>query len=172
MAGTKVANMLGALAIVLADDLREAVNVALATTGETAAAIIMLGAHPGLTIGEIAEALNISHSGAVRLIDRLERDELVRKRPGMDARTMLVELSPDGRARREIALRERGAVLDRAVRLLDAKEAELLGQTLDKLLRGLLTRPEHGHRYCRMCDEDKCVPNCCPVEDQWERLYA
>ncbi|NPD16655.1 MarR family transcriptional regulator [Xinfangfangia sp. D13-10-4-6] len=172
MADTKVANMLGALAIVLADDLREAVNSALATTGETAAAIIMLGAHPGLTIGEVAEALSISHSGAVRLIDRLERDGLVGKRPGADARTMLVELSSEGMAQRKIALRKRGAVLDRAVSLLDAQDEELLGRTLDKLLRGLLTRPEHGYRYCRMCDEDKCVPTCCPVEDQWERLYA
>ncbi|MGV2980624.1 MarR family winged helix-turn-helix transcriptional regulator [Camelimonas sp. ID_303_24] len=172
MAGNKTANMLGALAIVLADDLREAVNVALATTGETAAAIIMLGAHPGLTIREIAEALGISHSGAVRLIDRLERDGLVRKKAGTDARTMLVELSSEGLAQRKMALRERGEVLDRAVSLLDAHEAEFLGRTLDKLLRGLLTRPEHGYRYCRMCDEDKCVPNCCPVEDQWERLYA
>lgn len=161
MAGAKVANMLGALAIVLADDLRKAVNSALATTGETAAAILVLGAHPAF-----------SHGGAVRLIDRLERDGMVRKRPGADARTMLVKLSPEGRAQLQEALRKRGTVLDRAVTLLDADEAALLAGCLDKMLRGLLTCPEHGHRYCRMCDEDKCVPNCCPVEDQWEKLYA
>ena len=102
----KLANVLGALSMVLADSMREAMDATLDVTGETAATVTLerfrlrrirsssksravpsawsrmsdsekaetaLGADPGLTVGKLACALGRSHSGAVRLADRLER---------------------------------------------------------------------------------------------------
>jgi len=169
---TKVSNMLGALAMVLADDMREAVDEALRTTGETAAALIMLGAHPGVQIGELARALRLTHSGAVRLVDRLQKEELVRRDVGQDSRTVALRLTREGAKRRLIALRQRDRVLERALAHLSDSEADALGRSIDKMLRGLLTKKEHGYRYCRMCDEDTCVPEHCPVEERWEELFG
>lgn len=169
---TKVSNMLGALAIILADEMREAVDEALRTTGETAAALIMLGAHPGVQIGELATALHLTHSGAVRLVDRLQKEELVRREMGRDSRTVVLSLTREGAKRRLVALRQRDRVLERALAYLSDAEAEVLGHCVDKMLRGLLTKKEHGYRYCRMCDEDTCVPEHCPVEERWEELFG
>lgn len=164
MDGTKAANMLGALAIVLADDLRAGINEALGASGETAAALILIGANPGLKIAEIATALGLTHSGAVRLIDRLAAEGLARKAPGADSRTVLVRLSPKGAARRRAALARRARVLARAMALLEPAEAEAFAAAIAKLLHGLLTRPDQGHRFCRMCDEGRCAPTGCPVD--------
>ena len=53
----------------------------------------------GATIGALAERLQISHHGAVQLVDRLaRRDMVVRRRVGRDRRHVVVELRPAGRA--------------------------------------------------------------------------
>ncbi|MFC6356009.1 MarR family winged helix-turn-helix transcriptional regulator [Luethyella okanaganae] len=168
----RTSNLLGALSMVLADEMREAVNDTLRTTGETAAALIMVGAHPDVHIAEVAEALGLTHSGAVRLVDRLENEELVTRKPGPDSRTVLLRITREGERRRQAALRQRARVLGRALAHLSADEAELLGSCMDKILRGYLTERQQGYRFCRMCDEDTCVPYHCPVEEKWEELFG
>lgn len=170
MNSEKAANMLGALVIVLSDDLRAQVNETLGVTGETAAALIMLGANPDLTIGQIATALGITHSGAVRLVERLTAEGLTEKHPGEDSRTVLVKLTSAGAEQRLAALAKRESVLSRAMALLEPDEAERFAASVEKLLRGLLTREELGYRFCRMCDEGQCVPTGCPVDLRLEEL--
>ncbi|MFT4277760.1 MAG: MarR family transcriptional regulator [Rhodopseudomonas sp.] len=166
----KVGNMLGALSILLADQIWKAVNDTLHTSGETASALIMLGTHPGIPIKELGKALSLSHSGAVRLVDRLEKDGILKRKVGADARTVLLRLTPAGAKLRRAALRQRGGVLERALAVLSAEEARVLETYLDRMLRGLLTERQLGYRFCRMCEEESCVPLRCPVNAKWEEL--
>ncbi|ABE37780.1 MarR family transcriptional regulator [Rhodopseudomonas pseudopalustris] len=166
----KVGNMLGAVSIVLADEIWAAVNDTLETSGETAAALIMLGAHPGIPIKELGRALALSHSGAVRLVDRLEKEGVVRRKEGRDARTVLLHLTPAGTKLRRSVLKERARVLERALAVLSAEEVRVLGAYLDRMLRGLLTERRLGYRFCRMCEEECCVPHDCPVDAKWKEL--
>jgi DNA-binding MarR family transcriptional regulator len=53
------------------------------------------------TIGALAERLQISHHGAVQLVDRLAGRRLVQRRPGADRREVVVRL----RARADTILR-------------------------------------------------------------------
>lgn len=172
MESKKTANILGALAIVLADDLRGRVNEALGVTGETAAALILLGANPDLTIRQIATALDITHSGAVRLVDRLTADSFTERSTGQDSRTVLVRLTAAGAKRRLTALAKRENVLSQAMALLEPKEVENFSASIERMLRGLLSRKEHGYRFCRMCDEGQCVPTGCPVDLRLEELVG
>lgn len=166
----KVGNMLGALSIVLADQIWKAVNDTLHTSGETASALIMLGAHPGIPIKELGKALSLSHSGAVRLVDRLEKDGILKRKVGTDARTVLLRLTPAGAKLRRAVLRQRGGILERALAVLSAEEVRVLDAYLDRMLRGLLTERQFGYRFCRMCEEESCVPLRCPVNAKWEEL--
>ena len=168
----KIANMLGALSVVLADGMREAIDEALDVTGETAAAIVTLGANPGLTVGKLARALGLSHSGAVRLADRLAHERLLERVPGKDSREVTLRLTRDGEQARITALRQRERVLHAAMAHLSHRDIENLGLCLDKMLRGLLTKAGADYRFCRLCDEDSCVPASCPVEERSKELFG
>jgi DNA-binding MarR family transcriptional regulator len=168
---TKAINILGAFSMVLNDEIRAAVNEALGTSGETGSAIIMLGANPGLTIAQVAHALGLTHSGCVRLIDRLEAEGLVARKPGVDQRSVALELTKAGRKKRIIALKQRERVLLKATARLSDGEVRDFEVIVDKLLRGLLTDRGDSYRFCRMCDEGTCVPFRCPVEERWAELF-
>jgi hypothetical protein len=62
-------------------------------------------------------------------------------------------------------LASRGDVLRQALRHLDDREQEQLGQLMSKLLTGLYRRPGDGERICRLCDRGVCVRDgaACPV---------
>lgn len=166
----KTGNMLGALALTVTDRIRAEVNVSLDAGGETAAALVLLGANPALTVAEIAEALGLTHSGAVRLVDRLCVSGLAERQSGPDARAVHVRLTSAGARQRRRALLRRQAVLDHALQALSPSEEAAFAQMLDKLLRRMLEFPDQGHRFCRLCDEDLCVPHGCPVEERLVEL--
>jgi DNA-binding MarR family transcriptional regulator len=51
-----------------------------------------------LTIGQLAENLDVTHSAASQTVAALARAGYVRTKPGPDARTRVVTLTPKGRA--------------------------------------------------------------------------
>lgn len=170
----KALNVLGAYSMAVTDNVRSAVNRALGTGGETAAALIMVGPHPGLSMGELARALAISYSGTGRLMDRLEAEGLVvRETFEGDHRSVVVKLTPAGEAKRLAALAQREVALSDATNRLSAEEIETLGALVTKAFGGMLTeRDGQCYRFCRMCDESTCVPTVCPVEAQWALMFG
>src|SRR5437764_6850861 len=79
------ANMLGALALAVTDGLHERLVAADERGLSATAALIHLRLRPGENIDFLARVLDISHPATVRLVDRLEADGLVERRPGPDA---------------------------------------------------------------------------------------
>ncbi len=65
-------------------------------------ALLAIKGFPGrekITIGELAERLQIRHHSAVGLADRLEADRLIRRSPGTnDRRQVYISLTPHGDA--------------------------------------------------------------------------
>ncbi|KQT65971.1 MULTISPECIES: MarR family winged helix-turn-helix transcriptional regulator [unclassified Aureimonas] len=167
---SKAVNVLGALSLVLGDEIRAAVNETIGTSGEAGAAIVMLGAHPGLSVGQVAAALDMSHSGCVRVVDRLEADGLLVRKAGATHRLVSLELTPEGRRRRLIALKHRDRVLRQAAAGLSQDETEMLEALASKMLKSVLTDKGQSYRFCRMCNEGECVPSGCPVEERWAEL--
>ncbi len=166
----KTANMLGALAMVLTDNMRARVNEALGLTGESVAAVVTLGANPGLMIGQLAQALGLTQSGGVRLVERLENEGLVRREVGQDPRAVPLRLTAKGRRARRLALEVRARVLDDALRCLDERQEAQLAEALETLLYHTPDTMQEGYRCCRMCDEDACVPQGCPVETRCQEM--
>jgi DNA-binding MarR family transcriptional regulator len=151
------ANLLGALGLAVADRIAEAAGPGGA--GSAAEALVALnGTGAGGTIDSLARVVGLTHSGTVRLVDRLARGGLVERRTGADGRSAALFLTPAGRraARRVLARREAGvqsvlAPLTRAERTVFTRLAE-------KLL-GELEAPKR--RVCRLCDAEACGE--CPV---------
>ncbi len=150
------ANLLGACALAVAGRLP--------ASAADAALVALDGWLGGTTVDGLARVLALTHSGAVRLTDRLEADGLVQRRPGADARSRAVHVTPAGAARARILRAERFAALEDVLGPLDAREREVLGGLMERLLAGITHAGEAPGRTCRLCDADVCGhPDRCPV---------
>ena len=87
------ANLLGACALAVAGRLP-------ASAADTAL-VALDGWLAGSTVDRLARVLALTHSGAVRLTDRLAGDGLVERRTGADARSRALYVTPAGAAARK-----------------------------------------------------------------------
>ena len=131
-----VANRLGAVALTLSDAITEATEVATEMGGGLPAALISLREWAdGRSVDVLAEAMRVSHSRAVRVVDRLEAAGLARRESDpSDGRRALVRLEPAGRRLAQRALDARARVLGSVVAELGTADL----QDLDRLLAALL----------------------------------
>lgn len=90
---------------------------------------------------ELYRWLMISSGGLTARLDRLEKAGLVRRSAAdADARSLLVELTPDGRKRIEAAFRDDMAIENKMVEALSASERADLVRLLRKLALALEER--------------------------------
>ena len=158
------ANLLGTLSLAVTGRVEAAVASPLGPSAPAALSALegYLGGEP---IDALRQVLGLTHSGAVRLVDRLADAGLAERRPGPDGRSVSVALTAAGReaalavrAAREAALAETLAVLEPAERAtLEALHA--------KLLAGLTSDRASARRLCRLCDPGACGHHrgTCPV---------
>jgi DNA-binding MarR family transcriptional regulator len=145
MADSRTSNVVGALVLALSDDLMRAAQSKAPEIGPAAAALALLGHVPGMPIERLRRALGLSHPGAVRLVDRLERDgAAVRRQSQDDRRAVALSLTAKG-----------GRVVGE---ILSAREASLA-----KALSGLSSaeqRPSANspRRCCGRCWRTKITP--------------
>jgi len=164
MTDARAANLLGALVTGLQDDLAAAAEAAAAHGAAFPAALVTLQWQPGLTIEALRQVLGLSHSGTVRLLDRLEAEGAVERRPGEDGRSVAVHLTPVGRRQVRAVLGARARRLGAALERLSAGERAQFTRLVEKLLGGLTAGRAHADRICRLCDEGACPDATCPVE--------
>ena len=163
MSTARTANLLGALALALSDEIRSAAERQVTHGGSAPAALSLIGHEPGLSIDELARMLGMSHPGAVRLVQRLDRDRLIARKPTRDGRTSALQLTAAGRKRRARLLAERRTVLEGALKRLSAQERVQLAALLKKLLVGLKRDALHAYAICRFCEETVCQR--CPMAE-------
>ncbi|MFN8830735.1 MAG: MarR family winged helix-turn-helix transcriptional regulator [Labrys sp. (in: a-proteobacteria)] len=158
------ANLLGALGLGISDLLLRAAGASSGHGGETGAAIVSIGSAEGLSVGQLARVLALSHAGAVRLVDRLEADGFVSRRPGSDARQRIVTLTAEGVACRAEILAARSSALAPLIDRLVPADREALDRITATLLQGMATSDERADEICRLCDERTCLALGCPIE--------
>ena len=147
---TRLENLLGAHALAIVD------RMAAGEAPSERAALVTLLAHPGSGVGWLADVLGLTDSGGTRLVERLVADGLVARRPGADARSRVLDLTPRGRsrAREVLATREHG--LARALAPLTDAERRTLERLLAKVVAGLADDLPAAMQVCRMCDREAC----------------
>ena len=152
-----------ALVTALDDRIRDAVEAASGLTGTGPAALATIGLAPGLRIDELAGMLRVSHSGAVRTVDRLAAAGLVVRHPAAgDRRSVALGLTDLGERRRRLVLEARSRAVAAALAPLDPAQRRALGALVDTLLAGIAAR-SGDHSMCRLCDPDDCT-GWCPVD--------
>jgi DNA-binding MarR family transcriptional regulator len=162
----RAANLLGSLALAVSDLMRAATyDPAGGLSGAEPAALVTLAHHPGQSVLALAGTLGLTHSGAVRLADRLEAAGLVRRTSPGPGRTLALHLTGPGRVAAGQVLARRQAALTQLVGRLGADEVAALEQLAGQLLAVVTTDRASARRLCRLCDEPLCDggPGC-PVD--------
>jgi DNA-binding MarR family transcriptional regulator len=129
----------------------------------------------GRSVDVLAETMRVSHSRAVRIVDRLEAAGLARRESDpSDGRRALVWLEPAGRELAERALDARSRVLVLAVAELDAADMRDLERLLGALLDATTVDLRSAKETCRLCDAHACghYEGTCPVSRAADRLRA
>ncbi len=161
----RLANLLGALSLGLHDAVdgtleREGVD---ARTG--AALVALLDFLPDGSVRRLSETIGVTHSGAVRVTDRLEACGYIQRAPADDLRAVRLRLTASGmriarriRAQRHAALASVLAGLTRQQRgdLATACEVMIATLTQQRLRQRQRGSSPSGGALCRMCDFAAC----------------
>ncbi len=169
----RAANLLGSASLAISDRLRRGTEAGAGQGGSAPAALISLAGYlDGRPIDALRDPLGLTHSAAVRVVDRLVAAGLARRRPGRDGRSVAVELTAEGREAAESALSARQAALDEILGPLSASERAELTRLHEKLLGGLTEGRESARNICRLCDLHACGHNqgICPVTNAADAL--
>ena len=172
------ANVLGALSLVLADRMNAAIKAVAALGPSAPAALAALHEFlDGGSVTQLSFVLGLTHSGTVRLVDRLAVDGLVKRVGADDGRAVSVVLTRRGH---RLALRMRQAreeTLTSALSALTLDEVNHLAAALDTMLTTVtLARIEERSAQshdspqpwlCRLCDFAACgrSEGDCPVDN-------
>lgn len=160
------ANLLGTVSLAVSERVDGAVELAAGHGGAAPAALSALATYlDGSSIDALRRALGLTHSAAVRLADRLSQTGLVKRAPGLDGRSVSIQLTDDGStvAARIQAARE-ASLLEILAPLSQAERAELT-RLHEKLLEGVVDGREAARHVCRLCDAHACghAEGRCPV---------
>jgi MarR family transcriptional regulator, negative regulator of the multidrug operon emrRAB len=162
----RLVNLLGAVATGLTDQVEAACTEAAQLAGAAPEAlIVMLDFSPDGSVHTLSQAVGLTHSGAVRLVDRLVEAGWATRRPGDDARSVKISLTRRGRTVAERVRSRRSDELASALAGLTARQRHDLMQACEVVVANLTRRrldqraagaQPAGGALCRMCDFAAC----------------
>lgn len=159
----RTANLLGALSLAITDRLLSELREHSRQNDTSASALNVIGYAEGCSNGELGTALQLSHSATVRLLDKLSEAGFVEVRQGQDKRSVAIFLTDAGRERTRSVVEARNHALAELVDLLGPEQREQLDGIAETLLEKMTEAPSDAMYICRLCDEQVCPQDRCPV---------
>jgi DNA-binding MarR family transcriptional regulator len=162
----RLANLLGAVATGLTDRIQTATAEATQLDGSaTSALVALLDFSPSGSVHTLSQIVGLTHSGGVRLVNRLVDAGLVERGPGGDARSVTVGLTSHGRTvaqqvrdarAAEIMNAMTGLTVQQRTDLTHACEMVIANVTRHRLEQRAAGEHPAGRALCRRCDFDAC----------------
>jgi MarR family transcriptional regulator, negative regulator of the multidrug operon emrRAB len=160
----RLPNLLAAVALLVQDALDECEVSDTAVGSSAAAALVSVGHRQGLSIEALSASLGLTHSGTVRLVDRLEAAGTVQRRKA-DGRSVGLWLTSQGRRRVRSINSARLSAVARLIPALSTDEARSVDAFLCRILAAHANDDDDLYRICRICSFDACQANePCPVD--------
>jgi DNA-binding MarR family transcriptional regulator len=156
-------NLLGALITAVNDRMQWHAEKAIGLGGQMPAALVTIGHNYGQSVEFLSGILQMSHSGCVRLVDKLDELGLIERRPGKDRRSLSLYLTPRGRELKRQVLQARREALDAVFETLDGQQQGHLVHLLEVMLTAMTHCKMDADIICRLCEEQACVQSHCPV---------
>jgi MarR family transcriptional repressor of emrRAB len=160
---TRLENLLGAFGVAVTDSMDGAFDEACAVGDSAPAALILIHENPDTRIEALARYLALSHSGTVRLVDRLSQAGWVARETCEDKRAVVLVLTKAGEKVAERLLEGRRKSLGKALAGISAADRKMLERILPQMLNNLVTDREQADHTCRYCDSGACDREGCPL---------
>ena len=163
-------NLIGAAAIAISVSFHNAAKEATGNTASFPAALVIVERYPRITVDLLAQYLQLSQSGAARLVERLVNQNLVERHQGNDRRFVHLQLTSDGKTMVEKVQQAKIAAVSNLLKPLTAQEQQQLLSTLSKMA-GQYSNTEVLEEYiCRFCDVSECPLQVCQERlEAWEK---
>jgi DNA-binding MarR family transcriptional regulator len=161
---TWLENQLGALGIALGDSMDQAFDEACAVGDSAPAAVILIHENPDTRIEALARYLGLSHSGTVRLVDRLVDAGWVARETCDDKRAVVLVLTKAGTKVAERLLDGRRKSLGKALQGISAADRRVLERLVPHMLNNLVEDKTAADHVCRYCDTKACEREGCPID--------
>lgn len=168
----RTANLLGALALELMTRVERLSKRHPNETSSSMAALNVMSFYEGCSNNALAQALGLSHTATVRLVDKLEASGLVASETGVDRRSVALKLTPSGRARAQELVSERCRHLCGMLDKLPEEDQRRLSRISETLLKSLVAAASDADHICRLCDETSCPADQCPVHNRAIEIEA
>lgn len=154
-------NTLSALVLLIHDLLESGLKDELELGSSAVAGVIAVGNNPDIQVGQLARRLGLSHSGTVRLVQRLEEEGLLVKWRGGDARTVTLHLTEAGEAAKERLFETLEEIVATILEPLEDREPQEFLTLARKVLSRFEAPAEVFEAACRFCDAHHCTR--CPT---------
>ena len=159
-------NLLSAMALGIADRIRETIEADAEHGAMASAALNTVGFFPGESISVLSETLKLSHSATVRLVDGLAGKGLLERSKGRDGRSVVLSLTRTGKKAFARLREKRRKAIAEVIDVLSKNEQTRLTRLAEKLLSRLTTDPASGDFICRFCEIESCPQDRCPVHQK------
>jgi MarR family transcriptional regulator, negative regulator of the multidrug operon emrRAB len=162
----QVGNVFGAMALSIVSTMSDAIEKSTAQSIGHCTAVLAVVQLPGLSIDQLRQILRLSHSGTVRVVDKLVSSGLVTRTAGHDGRTVSLKATNAGRDQYRAISKTRLHYLEVVLNALTRGERNQLEAISAKLLGGSASTKPEAQRTCRLCDHSVCFGRGgCPVAD-------
>jgi DNA-binding MarR family transcriptional regulator len=162
----RLVNLLGAAALGLGDAMGADAAAAAGVDATAATTLVaLLDLARGGSIRAVSRLIGISHSGTVRLVNRMVDEGLISRGPGQDGRTLAVTLTRRGRTLAMSLRQARASSVAAALDGMTVKQREQLATLCEVMIDNLVTarlsarrqeRDPVGGALCRLCDPTAC----------------
>ncbi len=159
----RTANLLGAMSLLLTDAVGKELGELTDICESDWAALIVIEQNPGITVDRLARIVRLSQPGAVRMINRLEEEGRVTRGQGADRRARPLDLTPEGKRVVRAMLLGREKVLREPLEALEPEERQTLARLMEKMLQSLTLDQVTADSACRLCDDNACPQENCPL---------
>lgn len=159
----RLENLVGALGLAISDTMANSFEGACELSDSAPAALILIRCNPDTRIEALARYLGLSHSGTVRLVDRLERQGWVAREACEDLRAVVLVLTKAGEKMTDKLVENRSRSIQQAMEGFSVTERKTLEKLVSRMLVNLVPDKPAADHVCRLCDSEVCEKDGCPL---------
>ncbi|MEI6418304.1 MAG: MarR family winged helix-turn-helix transcriptional regulator [Sphingomonadales bacterium] len=152
----KLAIMFAAISQRVVDVMNERTGALLAMGNQEVAAMIIIGSESGLTAERLSTVLMMSHSGCLRLVERLMLAGYVDRHDGRNKREKAIHLTELGAKMRTDLLSARQSAAWEILSHLDPAERNAMRTYILRMLDRMEPEGLGKDGLCRLCDRLAC----------------
>ena len=160
-----LSNLIGTFATSVSNDIEKQIAELGGRSLSHEAALVTIYNHPNETIDVLSKVLGLTHSGAVRLINTLEKEAFVeRQKSAKDARSVVLCVTDKGCKRVELILKNRETATSKILNNFNAEQKQSFLSLIEIALGSLTSAQIEARKICKLCNEGVCRKLGCPVE--------